>query len=145
MSKEALGPHLLEDLELDGFDAHDPRSREARVVVTRGNFGCGSCREHATWVFEVNGMNVIIASSFAQAFKRNMFNCGLLAIELPEADIEELFARRARGARLVVDFGGDRLTIVSDDGSRSFAYRLDEFDKALVESGGWIEFADSRY
>ena len=59
--------------------------QQARVVVTRANFGCGSSREHAVWALEVNDINVVIAESFARIFRQNMFNCGILAIELETA------------------------------------------------------------
>ena len=54
---------------------------------TRANFGCGSSREHAPWALEVNGITVVVAESFARIFRQNMFNGGMLAIELP-ADID---------------------------------------------------------
>jgi len=59
-TKEALKPHLLEDLKLKGFDPlRDINGKGA--VLTRANFGCGSSREHAPWAFEVNGINIVIA------------------------------------------------------------------------------------
>ena len=82
ISKEALKPHLLEDLTLDGFDPAGEALRRAEVIVTRKNFGCGSSREHAPWALEANGINVVVAESFARIFRQNMFNCGLLAISL---------------------------------------------------------------
>jgi 3-isopropylmalate/(R)-2-methylmalate dehydratase small subunit len=83
ISKEALAPHLLEDLSLEEFD---PRVDLAgkQVVITRANFGCGSSREHAPWALEVNGIHVVIAESFARIFRQNMFNCGMVAVELPK-------------------------------------------------------------
>lgn len=145
ISKEALKPHMLEDLKLDGFDPVSPEICDARVIVTRSNFGCGSSREHAPWVFEINDINVVIASSFARIFRQNMFNCGMLAIELHEKDIDALFAHKKTGAKIRIDFKHSKLTITLDKGSTTFIYKISEFDKALVEAGEWVEFADAKY
>ena len=51
ISKEALKPHMLEDFKLEGFNPKAAAVSEAKVIVTRSNFGCGSSREHAPWVF----------------------------------------------------------------------------------------------
>ena len=69
-SKEALKPHILEDLHLEQFDARKDIAGK-NIIVARGNFGCGSSREHAVWVFEVNDINVVIAESFARIFYRH--------------------------------------------------------------------------
>jgi 3-isopropylmalate/(R)-2-methylmalate dehydratase small subunit len=145
ISKEALKPHLLEDLTLEGFAPQDSAVREAKVIVSRANFGCGSSREHAPWVFEVNDINVVISSSFARIFRQNMFNCGMLAIELTDSMIDELFAHKGADAKITIDFENDRLTIRSTKGERTLEYKIAEFDKALVKAGGWVEFADARY
>ena len=145
ISKEALKSHMLEDLKLDGFNPQAPSVREAKVVVTRANFGCGSSREHAPWVFEVNDINVVIASSFARIFRQNMFNCGMLAIELTEDMIDELFEHKGSDATVHIDFVNNRLTIESPKGKKTVDYMISQFDRALVEAGGWVEFADSKY
>ena len=145
ISKEALKPHMLEDLKLEGFVPQDRTVSEAKVIVTRSNFGCGSSREHAPWVFEVNDINVVIASSFARIFRQNMFNCGMLAIELSENAIDNLFAHRGNDASISLDFDNSRLTISSAKGEETFGYKMADFDKALVKAGGWVEFADSKY
>jgi 3-isopropylmalate/(R)-2-methylmalate dehydratase small subunit len=145
ISKEALKPHMLEDLKLDGFDPQSAGVKDAKVIVTRANFGCGSSREHAPWVFEVNDINVVIASSFARIFRQNMFNCGMLAIELPEDVIDSLFRHKGGDAKIGIDFENDSLTIESGKGKETFRYPISGFDKALVSAGGWVEFADSRY
>ena len=148
-SKTALQPHLLEDILLEGdaFDPHSPKMRKAKTVITRANFGCGSSREHAVWAFEVNDINLIIASSFARIFRQNMFNCGLLAIELPEEEIDALM--NMKGAVTVdVDVAGRKITAVSEEtGQRDItcAFQLNPFDEELAEAGGWLSFADRRY
>jgi len=145
ISKEALKPHMLEDLKLEGFTPTSSSVREAKVIVTRANFGCGSSREHAPWVFEVNDINVVIAASFARIFRQNMFNCGMLAIELSETAIEALFEQKGKDASIKIDFENDNLMIHSEKGEKYFDYQISEFDKALVKAGGWVELADSKY
>jgi len=72
VTKESLKPHLLEDLEIKGFNPQQD-IKDKKIIVTRSNFGCGSSREHAPWAIEVNGINLVIAECFARIFRQNMF------------------------------------------------------------------------
>ncbi len=143
-TKNALKPHILEDLHLDGFNvAEDIIGRN--IIVTRSNFGCGSSREHAVWVFEVNDINVVIAESFARIFRQNMFNCGMLAIELPKEDIDTIFALGTDGT-IKIDMEQNLITAESGRGnSLSITFTMNEFDRELVKAGGWLAYADSKY
>ncbi len=146
VTKEALQPYLLEDLTLEGFDPRGEALKQAAVIVTRKNFGCGSSREHAPWALEVNGIYTVIAEGYARIFRQNMFNCGMLAIELPAADIDRLFALQQQGVVTVaVDLDRQRLVAAGSRQELSFDFPLSPFDKALVKAGGWVEFADARY
>lgn len=146
VTKDALKPYLLEDLKLEGFDPHGDALVNARVVISRENFGCGSSREHAPWVFEVNGIHTIIAESYARIFRQNMFNCGMLAIELPKPAIDALIAQAAQAPlNVTVDLEGQKLTATAGGQALSYDFDLSSFDKALVAAGGWVEFADARY
>ncbi|MBN1309480.1 MAG: hypothetical protein JXA18_16290 [Chitinispirillaceae bacterium] len=146
MDKEALGPHLLEDLKLEGFSVNGSWRGSARVAVTRANFGCGSSREHAPWALEVNGITCVVAESCARIFRQNMFNGGMLAIELGKATIEELFSIAKNGTvECLVDLDAKKLDFSWKDGSENFPFSLTQFDEALVRAGGWVEFADARY
>jgi len=145
ISKKALGPHLFEDIKLDGFD----RSRDIpgkNVIVSRANFGCGSSREHAPWALEANGINLVIAESFARIFRQNMFNCGMLALELPASTIDHLFQSRANKETIITPHLEKQLLII-EGGQRKeeISFSLSGFDRALVETGGWVEYADTRY
>ena len=145
ITKEALKPHLLEDLCLEGFTP-GKSTRDRQVVVSRANFGCGSSREHAPWAFEVNGIHLVIAASFARIFRQNMLNCGMLAVELPPDTIADLFARFAgRDTRLETDLARGHLTFAADGESLQVPFQLAPFDRALVEAGGWVEYADAHY
>ena len=141
-TKLALQSYILEDLKLGGFDPR--RDIEGKgVIITRANFGCGSSREHAVWVFEVNDINVVIAESFARIFRQNMYNCGMLAIELPKKDIETLFTL-GEEVEIGVDLVGCTLTVHGDK-KVVIPFILNEFDKNLVEAGGWLAYADKNY
>ena len=146
VTKEALQPYMLEDLKLEGFDPKGEKLKKARVVVSRENFGCGSSREHAPWVFEVNGVHTIIAQSYARIFRQNTFNGGMLAIELPKADLDRLFALDKAGEVTInVDLDGQKVTAKAGGQTETFSFEISPFDKALVQAGGWVEFADARY
>lgn len=145
ISKEALKPYLLEDLKLDGFNPKNDIAGKS-VIVTRSNFGCGSSREHAPWALEVNGINVVIAPSFARIFRQNMFNCGMLAIELPEDVIEHLFKEyKGTETEIEVDLSNNRIIVRNEKMRESIPFSLKPFDRALVEAGGWVEYANKKY
>jgi 3-isopropylmalate/(R)-2-methylmalate dehydratase small subunit len=146
ITKEDLKPYLLEDLKLPGFDPKSDKTKNAGVVVTRANFGCGSSREHAPWVFEVNGIYAVIAQSFARIFRQNMFNCGMAAIELSAEQIDQLFSfADADDAAIKVDIEKGSLTISGAGRKQSVQFDISAFDRALVLAGGWVDYADSKY
>ncbi|MDR3237086.1 MAG: 3-isopropylmalate dehydratase small subunit [Spirochaetia bacterium] len=145
ITKDALKPYLLEDLRLGSFDpAKDIEGKS--VVVSRANFGCGSSREHAPWALEVNGINLVIAESFARIFRQNMYNCGMMAVELPAGGIDLLFKKFAgTGARLETDLKNSKFILTSETEKEETAFSISGFDRDLIEAGGWLGFAESRY
>jgi 3-isopropylmalate/(R)-2-methylmalate dehydratase small subunit len=146
ITKQDLKPYILEDLKLVGFDPKGDTTKQARVIVTRANFGCGSSREHAPWVLEVNGITVVVAESFARIFRQNMFNCGMAAIELPKPAIDTLFSfQGCAEAAVSLDLAGQTLTIRGGGREESFSFEIAPFDKALVLAGGWVDYADTKY
>ena len=127
------------------------------VIVAGSNFGCGSSREHAPWALEVNDITLVVGESFARIFRQNMFNCGMMAVELPAPDIERIFMLHKTGAQTNVTcevnldkkqlwFNAHHPELAEKDGNAvKVNFTLNEFDEALVRSGGWVEFADERY
>lgn len=146
ITKEDLKPYILEDLKLPGFDPKSDKTKNARVIVSRANFGCGSSREHAPWVFEVNGITAVIAESFARIFRQNMFNCGMAAIELPKSDIDTLMLHaNDADVSMSIDIEAGKLIMSGGGKSKDFSFEISPFDKALVLAGGWVDYADSKY
>lgn len=145
ISKEALKPHLLEDLNISGFNP-ETDTKDKGLVITRANFGCGSSREHAPWALEVNNINVVIAENFARIFRQNMYNCGMLAIELDSNTINELFQKYSgKEISASVDVENNTINIKSDKSKESIPFKLEGFDRDLIMSGGWIDYVDQKY
>lgn len=145
ITKEALQPYLLEDLTLEGFNPPADVTKNS-VVISRANFGCGSSREHAPWALEVNDINIVIAEGFARIFKQNMFNCGMMAVELTPEDINRLFEKFAgKETTLRTDMENKLFRFTADGVEESLPFIISEFDKALVEAGGWVGYANANY
>ncbi|HHE73945.1 MAG: 3-isopropylmalate dehydratase small subunit [Deltaproteobacteria bacterium] len=145
ISKDALKPHLLEDLSLEEFNPQTDITGK-NIIVSRSNFGCGSSREHAPWALEVNGIHLVIAESFARIFRQNTYNNGMMAVALPVETIDRLFS----------DFSDLQTTLETDLDEQIFIFRtadreehvpfnLAGFDRELVKAGGWVEYADRNY
>ena len=144
ISKEALKPHLFEDLMLEGFNITD--INEKGIIISRNNFGCGSSREHAPWAIEQNGINVVIAEGFARIFRQNMYNCGMLAIELSKEEIEKLFSEfNTTDAYITIDLENEVINISAGNQKKEINFDLDGFDKDLVTAGGWVDYVDTKY
>lgn len=150
ISKDALKPYLLEDLKIEGFNAKTDITGKT-AIVTRENFGCGSSREHAPWALEVNGIQIVVAQSFARIFRQNMYNCGMISTELSPEEIEEVFTTfSALETNLVVDTSEQRMvfTATGKNGAKiekTYGFKLGSFEEALVKAGGWVAYAAAHY
>jgi 3-isopropylmalate/(R)-2-methylmalate dehydratase small subunit len=144
-SKEALALYCLEDLKLPGFDPQKDLSGK-NAIVSRANFGCGSSREHAPWTLEQNRIHIVVAESFARIFRQNMYNCGMIAAEAAPKDLDEIFREFSSvPAALNVDLDAGILEFQAYGKSKKIPLVLSEFERALIEAGGWVEYAAKRY
>lgn len=145
ITKIALKPYLLEDLKMDDFDPTKDIEGH-KVIISRENFGCGSSREHAPWAFEVNDINTVIAINFARIFRQNMYNCGMLAIELPPETINEIFETFiGKETEANIDVESAKIELKSGDILKQYDFKLEGFDRALIEAEGWVGYANNNY
>lgn len=80
----------LNEKEIPEFVLNKPAFRNAKILVAKDNFGCGSSREHAPWALIDFGISCVIAPSFADIFYNNCFKNSILPIVLPHDQVEEL-------------------------------------------------------
>ncbi|MCG3399863.1 3-isopropylmalate dehydratase small subunit [Staphylococcus massiliensis] len=92
VTKTGFGPFLFDEWRYldDGSDNPDftlnqPQYKDASILITGDNFGCGSSREHAAWALKDYGFKVIIAESYSDIFYMNCTKNALLPIRLPKA------------------------------------------------------------
>jgi 3-isopropylmalate/(R)-2-methylmalate dehydratase small subunit len=129
--------------ENPNFVLNFPEYRNARILLARDNFGCGSSREHAPWALLDYGFQVIIAPSFADIFYNNCFQNGILPIVLSAAEVEQLFqvVKANPKTELTVDL--EKKTIGFD--GKSIAFDLAEplrqkLLKGLDDIGWTLQF-----
>lgn len=95
-TREGFGNNLFRDWRYDKkgelnreFVLNNPKF-SGRILVAGKNFGCGSSREHAVWAVYDYGFRVVISSFFADIFRNNALNNGLLPVVIPEPDAQKL-------------------------------------------------------
>ncbi len=132
-TREGFGDNLFRDWRFDSnnepkkdFVMNDP-TYKGKILVAGKNFGCGSSREHAAWAIQDYGFNVVISSFFADIFKGNALNNGVLPITVPEEFLEKIFA---------VTFANPEAEVLVD---------LEAQTVTLAETGEQIEFEINPY
>ena len=128
----------------------------AEVIVAGRNFGSGSSREHAPWALGQYGFKVVIAPSFADIFRNNCLENGLLPIVLPEDVVQRVIANAEAdpGYRLNVDLEAERVWDESEDVAADFSIEpfqrycllngLDSIGLTLEHEDSISEFESSR-
>jgi 3-isopropylmalate/(R)-2-methylmalate dehydratase small subunit len=116
------------------FILNEDRYRGANILVGGRNFGSGSSREHAPWALLEMGYRAIIAPSFADIFRNNCMQNGLLPVILDESDVDTIMARALRGSGYKVTVDLDSQTVTDDQGF-SASFGVDPFRKNSLLQG----------
>ena len=117
------------------FVLNVPGYRDASILVSGRNFGCGSSREHAPWALHDFGIRCIIAATFADIFYNNCFQNGLLPVTLPEDAVRQVIdkARASPGYRLNVDL--ESQSIQDHNEEISMTFEIDPFRRHALLNG----------
>jgi 3-isopropylmalate/(R)-2-methylmalate dehydratase small subunit len=140
-TREGFGDNLFRDWRYDNqnnpkpdFILNNPNF-SGQILVAGKNFGCGSSREHAAWAIADYGFKVVISSFFADIFKGNALNNGLLPVQVSQGFLDALFERifADKNTQLEVNLETQTVSIVGTDLVERFD--INQYKKTCLING----------
>lgn len=139
--KEGFGDNVFRDWRYDSegkpnpnFPLNAPQYKNAQILVAGDNFGCGSSREHAAWAIVGYGIKVVISSFFADIFKGNALNNGLLPIQVTPEFLRKLLdtVQASPGIKITVDLENQEIYFL---GAEKESFDIDPYKKVCMING----------
>jgi 3-isopropylmalate/(R)-2-methylmalate dehydratase small subunit len=139
-TKEGFGKNLFRDWRYENDDESKPKTDfvlnqkqfSGEILVAAKNFGCGSSREHAAWSIQDYGFKVVVSSFFADIFKNNALNNGVLPVTVSDAFLQAIFAQSAEST-LTIDLEKQTITIDTTGASENF--EINAYKKTCMLNG----------
>ena len=145
IERSGFGKHLFHDWRyLDNnewdakvlnpkFELNDEAFKDAKILITGENFGCGSSREHAPWALADYGLKAIIAPSFADIFYNNCLKNGLLVITLENEKIREMikWVNQNKGKSITIDLQKQEIRVENN----IYNFNIDAISKRNLLEG----------
>ena len=141
VTRTGFGENLFRDWRFDEDDNAIPdfvlnnATYRGSILVTGKNFGCGSSREHAAWALYDYGFRVVVSSFFADIFKGNSLNNGLLPIRLNENEVTEIFETIEDDPKnsFLIDLAGQKIKNIAMN--KEYSFDIDPYKKMCLEQG----------
>lgn len=149
-TRDGFGKNLFRDWRYENDDEAKPKADfvlnqpkfSGSILVAGKNFGCGSSREHAAWSLLDYGFKAVVSSFFADIFKNNALNNGVLPVIVSELFLQKIFALSSTDA-LHIDVAAQTITIEKTGEQESF--ELNPYKKTCLLNGyDDIDFLISR-
>ena len=140
VERKGFGDNLFRDWRYDkndqkiaSFPLNDPKYA-GEILVGAKNFGCGSSREHAAWAIFDYGFRVVVSSFFADIFRNNALNNGLVLVQVSEEFLQKVFAAIEADpkAQFTVDLEAQTFTLPSGESTR---FEIDAYKKECLLNG----------
>jgi len=139
-TRDGFGRNLFRDWRYEHDDESKPKTSfplnqkqyDGEILVAGKNFGCGSSREHAAWAIADDGYRVVVSSFFADIFKNNALNNGLLPVQVSDNFLEKIFSLGSE-ATLTVDLSSQTITIDATGEKESF--EINNYKKTCLLNG----------
>ncbi|MBV20052.1 MAG: 3-isopropylmalate dehydratase small subunit [Cytophagia bacterium] len=141
ITREGFGDNLFRDWRYDSDNnlknnfILNKMNFSSKILVAGRNFGCGSSREHAAWAIYDYGFRVVVSSFFADIFKNNALNNGLLIVQIKQNILDKVFSKLNEDDS--ISFNVDLITqkFYSDDGIFEEKFEINEYNKTCLLNG----------
>lgn len=140
-TREGFGQNLFRDWRFDGdnqpiadFPLNNPRY-QGNILVAGKNFGCGSSREHAAWAISDYGFEVVVSSFFADIFKGNALNNGLLPVQISESFLQAIFEAIEKDPTTALEVNLEAQTITLLATGQTETFEINAYKKACLLNG----------
>ncbi len=134
VERSGYGEFLFYDWKKDDdFPLNNEIYKESKVLLAGTNFGTGSSREHAPWGLQDWGFDAIISSKFADIFRLNSINIGLLPIEASEDIVEKLFKKVSENPKTKIEISIEEKSVVCEE--IQFNFFIDDFSQNRILNG----------
>ena len=117
------------------FVINEAERAGAEILIAGNNFGCGSSREHAAWAIADFGIKAVLSTQFADIFKGNAYNNGILPIVLEESKIKALIEITTAYPETIIDIDLDTQTIMCDWLGLNETFEIHPFKKECLMEG----------
>lgn len=140
-TRDGFGKNLFCDWRYDEQGNPNPEfvlnqdKYKGEILVAGKNFGCGSSREHAAWAIYDYGFRVVISSFFADIFKNNALNNGLLPVQVSESFLNNIFSILDDDpeAQIKIDLEEEEVTLMESNLTESF--EINPYKKLCLQKG----------
>lgn len=140
-TREGFGENLFRDWRYDksgqpieAFILNNP-AYGGSILVSGKNFGCGSSREHAAWALGDYGFKVVVSSFFADIFKGNALNNGILPVQLTEEELNQVFLAIEENEKTVFEVDLEKQEFKIPSKQISFSFEIDKYKKMCLMNG----------
>jgi len=140
-SKDGFGDNLFRDWRYDsnnqpipGFILNNP-TYSGSILVAGKNFGSGSSREHAAWAVAGYGFRVVVSSFFADIFKGNSLNNGVLPVVVSESFLAEIFAAVTADSKATLTVNLEEQTITNNSNGAVESFQINAYKKNCMLNG----------
>ena len=139
--RKGFGDNLFRDWRynsdntlVDSFPLNN-KKYEGKILVAGKNFGCGSSREHAVWAIYDYGFRAVVSSFFADIFKNNCLNIGVLPVQVSESFLSEIFLEIDKNSKNVFEINLDNQEFKIKSSSKKEKFKISSYKKSNMSNG----------